>query len=67
MVKAVTIHRVLGYAVSNSWPVQQLNVNQTFLQGTLNEEVFMDQPPGFVDADRPRHVCRLKKVIYGLK
>ena len=67
VVKAVTIRLVLGYAVSNSWPVRQLDVNQAFLRGTLNEEVFMDQPPGFIDADRPTHVCRLKKAIYGLK
>lgn len=61
VIKAVTIRLVLGYAASHSWPVRQLDVNQAFLQGTLNEEVFMHQPPGFVDANRPTYVCKLKK------
>ncbi|PNX56796.1 hypothetical protein L195_g058381, partial [Trifolium pratense] len=37
------------------------------LQGTLKEEVFMIQPPGFVNKNFPDHVCRLKKALYGLK
>ena len=36
-------------------------------QGTLTDEVYMEQPQGFVDADRPHHVCRLREAIYGLK
>ncbi|KAG7572644.1 Reverse transcriptase RNA-dependent DNA polymerase [Arabidopsis suecica] len=67
VIKAVTIRIVLGHAESHRWPIRQLDVNQAFLQGTLNEEVYMSQPPGFVDADRPDHVCRLRKAIYGLK
>ncbi|KAG7565206.1 Integrase catalytic core [Arabidopsis suecica] len=67
VIKAVTIRMVLGHAVSESWPIRQLDVNQAFLQGTLKEEVYMEQPPGFVDVDRPDHVCRLNKAIYGLK
>ncbi|CAA7034344.1 unnamed protein product [Microthlaspi erraticum] len=67
VVKGTTIHTVLDITVSRSWPLLQLDVNNAFLQGTLTEEVYMDQPPGFVDADHPDYVCRLNKAVYGLK
>lgn len=67
VIKATTLRLVLDVAVSNSWPIQQLDVNNAFLQGTLTDEVYMEQPPGFVDKDKPDHVCRLRKAIYGLK
>ena len=54
-------------AVNNDWPIIQIDVNTAFLQGHLSEELFMLQPPGFTDKDRPHHVCRLKKALYGLK
>lgn len=67
VIKSTTLRLVLDIAVSNSWSIQQLDVNNAFLQGTLTEEVYMDQPPGFTDQDNPTHVCRLKKAVYGLK
>ena len=67
VIKYVTKRLVPGQAVKNSWTVGQLDVYQVFLHGTLDEEVFMEQPPGFLDPDRPHHVCRLKKAIYGFK
>lgn len=67
VIKSTTIRIVLGLAVNYDWPIRQVDVNTAFLQGHLDEEVFMCQPPGFQDADRPSHVCRLKKAIYGLK
>lgn len=51
----------------SSLMVCQLNINDTFLQGTLQDDVFMAQPPGFVYTKNPSHVYRLKKAIYGLK
>lgn len=38
-----------------------------FLNGTLNEQVFMTQPPGFSNAAYPNYVCKLRKTIYGLR
>lgn len=49
------------------WSMKQLDINNVFRQGTLNEEVYMSQPPGFVNQDAPDHVCKLKKAMFGLK
>jgi len=63
----VTIRIVFTLAVRQGWSLRQLDVNNAFLQGTLKEEVFMLQPPGFVDKTFPDHICHLKKSLYGLK
>lgn len=67
VVKSLTIRLVLHLAITQSWPLKQLDVNNAFLQGTLSDEVYVTQPPGFIDRDRPHHVCRLRKALYGLK
>lgn len=54
---------VLHLKVTRAWPIKQLDVNNAFLQGTLHEEVYVSQPPEFVDRDRPHHAPRLKKVF----
>lgn len=58
---------ILALALSNNWPLRQLDVNNAFLHGTLSEKVYMHQPPGFVDQNNPAFVCKLRKAIYGLK
>lgn len=67
VVKPTTIRVVLTIAISHSWPIHQLDVKNAFLHGILSEEVYMKQPPGFVDHVFPSYVCHLHKEIYGLK
>ncbi|KAJ9567715.1 LOW QUALITY PROTEIN: hypothetical protein OSB04_003681 [Centaurea solstitialis] len=67
VLKHATLRVVLSLAVSQGWVLRQLDINNAFLQGTLNEDVYMAQPPGFVDPAFPNHVCKLNKAIYGLK
>jgi hypothetical protein len=67
VVKAATIRLVLSIAVSRNWSLRQLDVQNTFLHGVLEEEVYMKQSPGFHDASHPGYVCKLDKALYGLK
>ena len=67
VVKAATIRLVLSIAVSRGWSLRQLDVQNAFLRGVLEEEVYMKQSPGFEDRNKPSFVCRLDKSLYGLK
>ena len=44
-----------------------MDVKSTFLNSYINEEVFVEQPPGFEDNKKPDHVYKVKKALYGLK
>nr|KYP55697.1 Retrovirus-related Pol polyprotein from transposon TNT 1-94 [Cajanus cajan] len=44
-----------------------MDINNDFLNGYINEIVFMHQPEEFVNPDKPCHVCKLTKAIYGIK
>ncbi|GJV49393.1 retrovirus-related pol polyprotein from transposon TNT 1-94 [Tanacetum coccineum] len=65
--KIEAIRIFLANAASKNMTVYQMDVKTTFLNGELKEEVYVSQPEGFVDPDRPHHVYRLKKALYGLK
>jgi len=67
VVKASTIRLVLSIAVSNGWSLRQLDVQNVFLHGILEEEVYMRQPPGYQDKLHPNYLCKLDKALYGLK
>ncbi|GKB44400.1 retrovirus-related pol polyprotein from transposon TNT 1-94 [Tanacetum coccineum] len=57
----------VAYAAHKSFPIYQMDVKTTFLNGPLKEEVYVAQPDGFVDPDHPEKVYRLRKALYGLK
>ncbi|GJS60235.1 retrovirus-related pol polyprotein from transposon TNT 1-94 [Tanacetum coccineum] len=57
----------IAYAAYKSFIVYQMDVKTTFLYGLLKEEVYVNQPNGFVDPYHPDQVYRLKKTLYGLK
>ncbi|GKE33998.1 retrovirus-related pol polyprotein from transposon TNT 1-94 [Tanacetum coccineum] len=57
----------VAYAAHKSFPIYQIDVKTTFLNGPLKEEVYINQSDGFVDPHHPDKVYRLKKGLYGLK
>ena len=62
-----SIRLLLGVACILKFKLYQMDVKSAFLNGYLNEEVYVEQPKGFVDPTHPDHVYRLKKALYGLK
>lgn len=67
VVKPATIRIILSLASHFNWCLRQVDVNITFLNGDLKEDVFMARPEGFVDPSKPDHVCKLWKALYSLK
>ncbi|GJX72729.1 retrovirus-related pol polyprotein from transposon TNT 1-94 [Tanacetum coccineum] len=57
----------LAYATHKSFIMFQMDVKTAFLHGSLKEAVYVCQPEGFIDADHPSHVYKLKNALYGLK
>ena len=63
----VTTRMIFSLACGLHWPLEQVDVDTAFLNAFVKEEIYMEQPPGFVSDSQPDHVCRLIRSIYGLK
>ncbi|KAK1569056.1 hypothetical protein Q3G72_032065 [Acer saccharum] len=62
-----SIRLLLSISCVHKFKLHQMDVKSAFLNGFLQEEVFVEQPKGFVDAHHPNHAYRLKKALYRLK
>ena len=67
MAKYTSMRAIMALAAKLGWKLHQMDVKTTFLNGVVEEEVYVEQPLGFETHDRQSHVCRLKKTLYGLK
>ncbi|CAL9023440.1 unnamed protein product [Prunus brigantina] len=66
--KINTVRILISLAANLDWPLHQFDVKNAFLHGDLEEEVYMDPPPGCKLSSESKHyVCKLKKSLYGLK
>ncbi|KAI5350375.1 hypothetical protein L3X38_003266 [Prunus dulcis] len=63
VVKPTTIQIVQHLALSSGWPICQLDVNNAFFHSSLSKDVYMSQPPGFVDSNFPSHHKYIKDLL----
>ena len=62
-----SIRMLLAYASNKGFTLFQMDVKSAFLNGFIEEEVYVEQPPGFIDPNLSNHVYKLNKALYGLK
>ena len=67
VIKPATIRVILSLVVQFDWTIRQLDISNAFLHGHLLEDVYMEQPRGFIDNQHLDFVCKLHKALYGLK
>jgi hypothetical protein len=67
VIKHDSVRALLALIAAHKLHYIQYDIKTAFLNGNLDELIFMSQPEGYIDLDHPRWVCRLKKSIYGLK
>jgi len=65
--KITTVRLFLAMVAMRRWPLHQLDIKNVFLHGDLEEEIYMEQPPGFVVQGKYGLVCKLHRSLYGLK
>ena len=65
--KFVTIRLIVALATSLGWPLDEADVDTTFLWANIKEDIYMQQPEGHVDPKYPDYVCKLLKSLFGLK
>nr|GEW20321.1 putative zinc finger, CCHC-type [Tanacetum cinerariifolium] len=64
--KLAIVRVLIALATTKGWPLHQLDINNAFLYGFIDEDIYMQPPAGCNDAS-PGEVCKLKKSLYGLK
>ncbi|GJR95081.1 retrovirus-related pol polyprotein from transposon TNT 1-94 [Tanacetum coccineum] len=62
-----SIRILLAYACALDFKLFQMDVKSAFVIGLINQEVYVAQPSGFIDFEKPDHIYKLKKALYGLK
>ena len=61
------LHNMVSLAAQHDWPLSHMDVKSAFLNGTLHDEVYIKQPPGFVVESKESWVCEVLQSIYGLR
>ena len=67
VVRYASLRALLSLAAHHDWEAHHMDVKAAYLNGLLQEEIYMQQPEGFVAAGKEQLVCRLRKALYGLK
>jgi hypothetical protein len=62
-----SIRSILALSAQMGWRIHQMDVKTMFLNGIIEEEVYIEQTEGFETFDKESHVCKLKRALYGLK
>jgi hypothetical protein len=62
-----SIRAVISIVAELGWQIHRMDVKTTFLNGVIEEDIYIEQPEGFEVLSRASHVCKLKRVLYGLK
>jgi len=62
-----SIGTIIAIAFVMGWKLPQTDVKTAFLNGKVEQEVYIEQPEGFIVHESESHVCKLKKALYGLK